>query len=92
MKKYRKGWGWKPLEQKEYPIEEMLELVNCGEARLKASHTIENELLINIIPKENYVYEGDYEFYYAERIPNMSIKEFNKKYGKDYIDNWNYYL
>ena len=38
-----------------------------------------------------YVDRGDYDYFYAARY-DLNYKEFNEKYGKAYIDTFNFYL
>ena len=82
MRKFRKGSSWSPIDNKEYKIEDLLKRVDNGWAHLKAKYTMDNELQINIC-EDDYFYNGYF---------NMTATEFNEKYGKDYIDNWNLYL
>ena len=86
LRKYKRGNGFKPCDNNLYNLEDALDCVNNGIAILKAQYDMESRLKINIIFKE------DADYYYACRIPNMTTREFNKKYGKNYIDNFNFYL
>lgn len=86
MRKYKRGNSFTPCDNREYDIEQLLPYVDRGEYRLKASSTIDGKLLINIC-----VGRGDYDYFYAARY-DLNYKEFNEKYGKAYIDTFNFYL
>lgn len=86
LRKYKSGNGFKPCDNWHYSLEDALDCVDHGIAKLKAQYDMEGRLKINII------FDDDEGYYYACRIPNMTTREFNERYGKDYIDNFNFYL
>lgn len=77
------SWSPRSVDGKTYEIEPLLKMVDEGKAIIKAGLGM-NDLVIEIKPKG-----GD--FYYRGRF-NLTWQEFNRKYGKDYIDKYNLYF
>ena len=74
-----------PCNGREYPLEQMLKLVDQGQAHLKAQYDWEDNLKVNIYP------DDDTDVFYHETL-NITHREFNEKYGKKYITQYNLYL
>lgn len=74
-----------PCDNREYPLEKMLKLVDSGLARLKAQYDYDDRLKVNIYPDD----EPDI-FYHVTLDTNTET--FNRKYGKKYITKYNFYL